>query len=121
MLKIDNKNIYLTRGDIATIEVNVTNDDGTDYEFKSGDTLVFSIKKDYTDTTALLRKTINTEVGSTVATISLTTEDTTIGDLIKKPVKYVYDIALNGNMTVIGYDEEGSKYFYLYPEASNDE
>ena len=35
MFKIDtNKNIYLTRGDVATISVTAKNIDGTDYVFK---------------------------------------------------------------------------------------
>ena len=54
--------------------------------------------------------------------INLTKEDTTLGELIDKPKKYVYDIALNEDDTVVGYKyEEGPRYFILYPEGSNDE
>ena len=120
MIKIENSNIYLTRGDSASINITIQNDDGSDYEFQVGDKIIFSVKNKYSDTTPLLRKEIETESASTSATISLTKQDTTIGKLADKPVKYVYDIALNEDQTVIGYDDEGSKYFTLYPEASND-
>ena len=35
--------------------------------------------------------------------------------------KYVYDISLGDDQTLIGHDENGEKAFYLFPEASNDE
>ena len=45
---------------------------------------------------------------------------TNFGSLIAGGRKYVYDISINEVETVIGYDNDGAKYFIIYPEASND-
>lgn len=47
MLKIDNNKITLTRGDTLTLELTLTNADGTAYEAESGDSLRFAISSDY--------------------------------------------------------------------------
>jgi hypothetical protein len=52
--------------------------------------------------------------------ITLTSEDTTIGDTISKPVDYWYEVELNpmtAPQTIIGYDEDGPKVFKLFPEG----
>ena len=121
MLRIDKGNIYLTRGDILNLDVSITDSEDNPYTFTTSDILVFSVKENYTDTTPLLRKNVTFDEETTVATIELTKEDTSIGDLINRPAKYVYDISLNGDQTVIGYDEKGKKLFVLYPEVSDDE
>ena len=54
-------------------------------------------------------------------TFELTKEDTTIGELIAKPKTYQYDICVNEDQTILGYDDAGAKEFILYPEGSNDE
>ena len=52
--------------------------------------------------------------------ISLTMEDTKIGDIISKPEDYWYEIELNPEtnpQTIVGYDEDGPKVFKLFPEG----
>lgn len=121
MLRIDSGNIYLTRGDEATINISVPLDDGTNYKFQTEDVVYFTVKKKYSDATPVLRKEITFTEETEVAVLDLTKVDTTLGDLKDTPTKYVYDISINAVKTIIGYDEDGAKYFIIYPEASDDE
>lgn len=43
MLIVRGQEIYLTRGDNAELSITATNDDGTDYEFQTGDRVIFRI------------------------------------------------------------------------------
>lgn len=123
MFKIDSntKQIMITRGDIGTITVSALNDDGTDYEFKTGDIIRFGVftKKNMND--IKLQKDVEVITATTEVDINLNSEDTTIGDIINKPVDYWYEIQLNPDtepQTLIGYDdEEGARLFTLYPEG----
>lgn len=119
MFKIKDDTIHVTRGDQGIIELTIF-----DYELQLGDKIIFTVKKKFNVKEFLIRKIVEvTEemVGTNVVEIVLEKEDTTIGDLIASPVKYQYDICLNEDVTIIGYDEEGAKNFILYPEGSNDE
>jgi hypothetical protein len=53
-------------------------------------------------------------------TITLTGEDTKLGNPISKPEDYWYEVELNpltAPQTIIGYDEKGPKVLRLYPEG----
>lgn len=119
MLKIDTetKQINLTRGDIAEFSITAKNDDGTNYQFQVGDTIKLSIyeKKDYSK--LILSKSVEILEASESATLTLTSTETKIGDLINKPAEYWYEVQLNEEQTIIGYDENGAKIFKLYPEG----
>lgn len=122
MFKIDNdtKQVMITRGDIGIIGVSALNSDGTDYEFKAGDVIRLGVfaKKDMSD--IKLQKDVEVDSNKTIVDIELTKEDTTIGDIINKPVDYWYEIQLNPDtepQTLIGYDENGAKTFTIYPEG----
>ena len=124
MFKIDKetKQINLTRGDIATIEVSALNEDGTDYTFKVGDTVRLNVfeRKDYEN--VVIQKNVEVTLETTKVEINLTNEDTKIGDIIEKPTKYHYEVELNSEtnpQTIIGYDEEGAKIFMLLPEGGD--
>lgn len=122
MFKIDkNNNISITRGDKATINLQVFQNDGSAYEFSTSDKIIFTVKDDYANPEYFIRKIITFTEPATSCTISLDSEDTTTETLINDPLNYVYDIALNEDMTIIGYDSKGPKYFNILPEASNDE
>lgn len=43
MLVVNGQELYLTRGDNAELAITATNDDGTDYEFQTGDRVVFRV------------------------------------------------------------------------------
>lgn len=123
MFKInDDKSIYLTRGDIASIEVSARKKDNELYEFQEGDVVRMNVfeKKDCQCIVAQVSVEV-TEV-TNVVTLMLTKEDTKIGDIISKPKDYWYEIELNPDtypQTIIGYDEEGAKLFRLFPEGSD--
>lgn len=120
MQKIDGTTIKLNRGDVLSLSLSVKNQDGTDYIFHSGDKVVFSIyEKGKMSGNAVFLKEINVTEDVNLVSIDLTSEDTKIGDLIDKPVTYWYEVELNNQYTIIGYDdEEGAKQFILYPEGS---
>lgn len=123
MLVIDeDKHIHINRGDRGTIHFSVDKEDGTKYMFQPTDTVRFTVKEKYSDAIPLIRKDIAVQEETESVDITLSKNDTTIGNLINRPKKYVYDIAINEDDTVVGYDyESGVKYFILYPEGSNDE
>lgn len=123
MFKIENNKIHLTRGDIALIEVKATNDDGTDYTFKENDVIRINVFKSKDCSSVLLTKDVIAKEAKTSVDISLTSEDTTIGELINKPKTYWYEVVLNpdtNEQTIIAYDTDGAKEFILYPEANEE-
>lgn len=114
MFRVRNKNIYLNRGDAITLQL--VNNEG---KFEAGDTITFYIcaNGDYTD--IIFDKDFTVSETSNFAEIQLTSSETRIGEPFKDgSVTYWYEIELNGDTTLIGYDDEGPKKFVLYPEAS---
>lgn len=67
---------------------------------------------------AVLLKEITVNGSQQSVEITCTKEEMTIGELINKPVEYWYEIELNNEHTVIGYDENGPKILMLFPEGS---
>jgi hypothetical protein len=124
------KQIDLTRGDVANIRINAKNSDGTDYIFKAGDVVRFKVfKKKDCHGVELQKDTPVTEEGTTVD-ISLTSEDTKIGEVINKDMAYWYEVELNPEtrpQTIIGYEihpetnKPWEKIFLLLPEGSDKE
>ncbi len=92
------------------------------YEFQVGDIIKFNVyeKRGY-DKEPLLTKIIIVETVSDNVDIPLTESDTTFGELINKPTIFWWDISLNEDMTVIGYDEDAAKEFILYPAKGAEE
>lgn len=126
MLRIDsNNNIEITRGNILPLRISAINKDETDYIFQEGDIVRFSIYKNKDCSSVELRKDFIPKVGNTYIDIDITAEETKIGDLISKPVKYCYEVEINPNtdhtQTIIGYDNNGAKYLTLFPESSDEQ
>lgn len=126
MFKIDTntKQINITRGDIGTITIGAKNEDDTDYEFQVGDVIRLGVfvAKNYNN--IVLEKDVVVNENTTNVDLDLESEDTTIGDIINKPVAYWYEIQLNPDsnpQTIIGHDEDGAKVFMLYPEGVKEE
>lgn len=118
-----NRDIYLTRGDIATLRITAKNSDGSFYTFKRGDVLRLNIfdKKDCSS--ILLKKDIVIEKETTDAKIQLTSAETKIGELITKPVEYWYEVVLNPEtepQTIVGYLDNPT-IFKLLPEGGDSE
>lgn len=124
MFKIENKEIHLTRGDIACIEVKALNEDGSDYTFQVGDVVRLNVFKKKDCGCIELQKDVTVETTGTSVDVHLTSEDTKIGGIINKPATYWYEVVLNPDtnpQTIIGYDTEGEKSFTLYPEGNDAE
>lgn len=126
MFKIESgtKQIKLTRGDVAAIEVKAKNEDGTEYTFVVGDVVRFKVFKNRDCGCVELQKDVTIENETTAALVRLSSKDSKIGGIINKPVDYWYEVELNPEtnpQTIIGYDDNGAKIFTLYPEGRDEE
>ena len=119
MQKVTNTTIEVNRGDELNLNLSLKLDSGEDYVFEQGDKVVFSLyEKGKMSDNAILIKEVDATPEETSLEISLTSNETKIGEMINKPVEYWYEIELNDRYTVIGYDDKGAKRFILYPEGS---
>lgn len=117
----DTKQINLTRGDVAAILLDSIIDDKP-YTFKVGDVVRFKVFRAKDCNCVEMQKDTIVDQESSTVNISLSGEDTKIGELINKPTKYWYEIELNPDknpQTIVGYDLEGEKIFMLYPEGDD--
>lgn len=116
MFKIQDDIIYLTRGDTAAIELEIEN-----YTFQPDDVVRFAVygKKEM-DKKAYIEKEVTVEVERETVVFSLSSEDTKIGVMANKPIEYWFEFELNGDQTVLGYDELGAKKLILFPEGVED-
>lgn len=116
----DDNSIYATRGDIATINVSLTDGEGNPYTFAAGDVLRIKVFEKKNCSKVVLEKDFPVFEETDTVELFLDEKDTKIGDVISKPVDYWYEIELNpfsNPQTVIGYDEDGAKVFRLFPEG----
>lgn len=116
---LNDKTICITRGDAGNIVV-AANDGENAYSFAVGDVVRFKVFQRKNVASVLLQKDSEVTDESGTVTISLTSEDTKIGESINKPTDYWYEIELNPNtypQTIIGYDNDGEKIFRLFPEG----
>jgi len=92
MYKVENDNVYITRGDSAVLNLSIEG-----YTAQEGDTLTFSVKKNCNDAQPVIQKSIDT----TEMTITIDHEDTAnleFGD-------YFYDVQLRrDNGETVTYD-----------------
>lgn len=119
MQKIDGTTIKLNRGDVLNFTLTLSSSSGEPYVFQDGDKVVFSVynKNKMSDNAVLLKEFVVSGSQQSVE-INCTKEDTKLGDLINKPVEYWYEVELNNEYTVIGYDDDGAKILMLFPEGS---
>ena len=118
----EDKSIYLTRGDVANINVSANTSNGSPHTFKSGDVVRFKVFKRKACDEVLLVKDVEVTQETTEVVVRLEKADTKFGEIINKPTSYWYEVELNPDTephTIIGYDEEGEKIFRLYPEGSD--
>ena len=97
---IDNK-IYLSRGDSATISVDIVDDEGEPYTPQSGESVVFTLKRTPSQCKQLIVKefeNVNSEL-----VVTLTQDDTSV---LAFGV-YYYDVAL--------VDDEGNVFTIIQP------
>lgn len=115
MYQIINKTIYVNRGDAMTIHIVNRTD-----IFHAGDYLILSICEEGNLENTLFMKRVDITEDSGLADISLSSTDTrSFCDAFKSGSKtFWYELELNENTTLIGYDKTGPKLFIVYPEAS---
>ena len=119
MQKIDGTTIMVNRGDVLNFTLSIKKDDGTNYVFQVGDVITFGIyNKEGLNNKAILLKTIEVETSSTSVEIELSNTETKIGSIVNNPIEYWYEIDLNDEHIVLGYDDNGAKVFKLFPEGS---
>ena len=114
------KSIYITRGDIASINITAKKSYTENYIFQPGDVVQLKVFEKKKCDNIVLLKSMNVIEETAVATIYLDKDDTKIGDVIHKPIDYWYEVELNPDtvpQTVIAYDENGPKIFRLFPEG----
>lgn len=117
----DGTTIKCTRGDKGNITLRKKKrSDGSIEPFYKDDIIIFTIKNNFGESEPVFRKEILVPEDCEKVVISLTKEDTTIGDLISKPVNYQYEVSIGEDVTLLGYDDNGPKIFRLYPEGNND-
>ena len=115
MFKIENDEIHLTRGDKCIIGLSISG-----YTFKQGDYILFKIyRKKELNKEPVLPKKVTVDSETTEVEIKLTSEETKVGEPANKVEEYWYEIELNGEQTIIGYDENGPKKLLLYPEGAD--
>lgn len=115
MFKIEGDTILLTRGDKCIFNFSIEG-----YTFQSGDYVYFRVyKKSGLDSAPLIEKKVDIIEEKQNIDIELTSDETKIGELSNKVNEYWYEIELNGNQTIIGYDESGAKKLMLYPEGAD--
>lgn len=114
MIKIDaEKTIRVSRGDGFSLNVSAN---GGEYEFQPNDVVRLRVynKKGYEEE-PLLDVSRTVESATTSVVLNVTGEQNQFSGDINKPVTYWYEISLNEDKTIIGYDEDGAKLFIVYP------
>lgn len=113
MKVIDDKyTITHNRGDKGSIRL--INKNGT---YKVGDKFKFSIvEKKYDD--VVFQKEFEVTEECPEFFLTFTNEEMRFSEPISKEKEYYYEIDMNDDTTLIGYDENKHKKFILYPEAS---
>lgn len=114
--------IYLTRGDIASIEIGAKKSETEDYIFQTGDVVRFRVFEKKRCDNVVLQKDIKVEEETDSVVINLGRSDTKLGELIHKPKEYWYEVELNPDttpQTIIGYDADGPKILMLFPEGDD--
>ena len=118
----DDLSIYITRGDIAFFQLTAIRDNGESYRFQAGDVVRFKVFEKKACENVAFQKDFGVEEETDVVEILLTENETKIGEVISKPTDYWYEVELNPNtypQTIIGYDDDGTKLFKLFPEGAD--
>lgn len=127
MLKIDGRDIIITRGDVLPITITAQNEiDETNYEFQVDDVIRFKIlQKDKMENVLLQKDFVITEAGEEQE-IVIPAGDMKIGELKSKPEDFWYEIEINPDTdntnTIEGYDIDlGPAIITILPEGGEQE
>lgn len=133
MIAIEETTIHLTRGDATQDKYNklafifpiynFETKQEENYKFQPDDKITFVVinKKGYTREEILRKDYTLRDIGYTeeteIAELPLTEEETKKFPLSDKAQTYWYDLILNDDTTMLGFDNEGAKKIIIYPEV----
>ena len=133
MIAIEETTIHLTRGDATQDKFNklafifpiynFETKQEENYKFQPDDKITFVVvnKKGYTREEILRKDYTLRDIGYTeeteIAELPLTEEETKQFPLSDKAQTYWYDLILNDDTTMLGFDNEGAKRIIVYPEV----
>lgn len=112
MKRDEKNNITHTRGDKGSIKL--VNKKGM---FKIGDTFKFSIVKKGNYDDVVFRKEFEVTEECQEFFLTFTNDEMRFCEPINKEKEFYYEIDMNDDTTLIGYDENKDKKFILYPES----
>lgn len=116
MVRIEKDTIEMSRGDAFSIEVTIE-----DYTILSTDVVkmsIFEADSDYASPLTTITGTLDSE--HNVSVISFDESTTSFAEPVSERVDYEYEVKLNGDQTVIGYDKKGPKRLIIYPAETGD-
>lgn len=125
MFRIDDitKMIHLTRGDLAIIKLKLDEEE----TFVEGDFIEMRIYEARgLNKPPVLRKSIIVGEDTNEVLLTLESNETKFAPMLNRTLDYWYEIELNNNRTLIGFDdkfstaeerEKGAKIFRVYPEG----
>lgn len=111
MLKIDGRNIEITRGDYLPLTVTATDKvTKTPYTFQVGDSIRFKVFEKKNVNNVILSKDFEVKIEAEAVDIEMTAKEMKFGEFINKHVDYWYEIELNPDTdktnTIVGYTKE---------------
>jgi hypothetical protein len=117
MITIDEEQtISINRGDSCTIALTIPLSEDNLYQFNQGDIITFRVfEKNGYDKEKKLEKKFTVAEETDKVNIVLAEEDTLFVEATNKPQTYWYEITLNEDKTIVGYDEDGAKRLIIYP------
>lgn len=114
MFKFTGNALHITRTEAGVI--NITKKSG----FNIGDTIELQVyEADGLDSEPVLEKSVKIENASNVASLELYSADTDLGEPANDIVEYWFQIRMNGDTTILGFDQNKAKILYLYPCGVN--
>lgn len=135
-IESDNRTLHITRGDSTQEKFNklafifpiynLETKQEELYEFQLDDKISFVVieKKGYTKEEVLRKEYTLKDLGytepSTTPEIPLTAEDTKVFALSNKKQTYWYEVVLNDETTILGFDDEGASKLIVYPETGEE-
>ena len=115
MFKIQNKTFHISRGDSGTIHLKLKNT-----VFLQGDEVSFRIYEvQGLDSDPIVEVLTTVEEEGDTVDIVLVSDDTDFGELGNEIVDYWYEVKVNEDRTILGYDDSGAKIFKLYPTGES--
>lgn len=120
-----NYNIECNRGSMLAVDYKFRRkSDGLLVTFEPGDIIRFKIMEKDHNENVILQKDFEITEHSEVVSITLSSEEMKIGDIINKPVDYWYEIELNpdtiSTVTLLGFTKANKgRIFTLSPEGGD--